>query len=570
MGSPSSKIVLPNAQSLADLFHTLPTQVSARLRGRLSHIEEIDLCNTIWPNLPPAIPHLLYTTLDENTRHAVDEAYGQFSPLGGSGSPSDASSDLWPSNPFGVAPYALFSPTQIDLQPVELLPELIEAEHTVMMKKGRQMQKTIQEEMNRTRTLWKAGDEEGGDNIAGWKLYAPDPAQIPILREFIRRGSFTTAGFAEGKYKDIFPRRVRLADNAVGILVEADITNTTCNTYWPLDFNTNGGVRGGPSARRTRFGPPSLDEHGKLQIFLNCSLHGEHDPTDPKILPTTTLFKNTTVVDSKSDTSSAMPTPTPTRTTKLVPNRVVDQPSLSKNTEHKGYLLASSSPLSTLSTTYKPVNQADTTEDGGMRLSPVLPSSPDQTDLTDDEEELARLSVEDNSVETNELVLLRNRVDQLETEALERARRADEKITFLTLAGACLDEVLMMQSQDAVKAGQFIKDLLNEPAIKTDKTLVNKITTWRNTYKTELVKHNLARNELRTTANHFPHTKTRLFSHNPLHQKELDSWALRKDLDRVYEEGDQWNKHAQLTEPTPQEAIQSIEEETPRKRIRTT
>ena len=570
MSSPSFKIVLLNAQSLTDLFHTLPTQVSVHLWGWLSHIKEIDLCNIIWPNLSPAIPHLLYITLDENTHHAVDEAYRQFSSLRGSDSPSDASSDLWPSNSFRVAPYALFSSTQIDLQPVELLSELIKAEHTVMMKKGRQMQKIIQEEMNWTHTLWKAGDEEGGDNITEWKLYASDPVQILILREFIHWGSFITAGFTEGKYKDIFSRRVRLADNAVRILMKADIINMTCNTYWPLNFNINGGVREGSSACWTHFSSLSLDEHDKLQIFLNCSLHGEHDFTDSKILPITTLFKNITVVDSKSDTSSAMLTLTLTRITKLISNCVINQSSLSKNTEHKGYLLTSSSSLSTLSIIYKSVNQADTTEDGGMRLSPVLPSSSDQTDLTDDEEELTRLSVEDNSVKMNELVLLRNRVNQLKTEALERAHHADEKITFLTLAGVCLNEVLMMQSQDAVKAGQFIKDLLNKPAIKMNKTLVNKITTWRNTYKTELVKHNLTCNELRTTVNHFPHMKTRLFSHNSLHQKELDSWALRKDLNWVYEEGDQWNKHAQLTESTPQKAIQSIKEETPRKRIWTT
>ena len=81
-----------------------------------------------------------------------------------------------------------------------------------------------------------------------------------------------------------------------------------------------------------------------------------------------------------------------------------------------------------------------------MRLSSVLSFSSDQTDLTDNEKELTRLSVKNNSMKMNELVLLCNHVNQLKTEVLERAHHADEKITFLTLADVCLNEVLMMQS----------------------------------------------------------------------------------------------------------------------------
>ena len=153
MSSSFSKIILLNAQSLADLFHTLFTQVSVHLQGWLSHLKEIDLCNIIWPNLLSAILYLLYTTLYENICHTVDEAYRQFSSLRDSDSSSDASSDLWSSNSFKIASYTLFSSTQINLQSVELLSELIEAEYTVMMKKERQMQKIIQKEMNQTHIL---------------------------------------------------------------------------------------------------------------------------------------------------------------------------------------------------------------------------------------------------------------------------------------------------------------------------------------------------------------------------------------------------------------------------------
>ena len=302
--------------------------------------------------------------------------------------------------------------------------------------------------------------------------------QIFILCEFIHWGLFITADFTEEKYKEIFSHCVHLADNTVRILMKADIINMICNTYWPLNFNTNRGVCEGSSACWTHYSSLSLNEHDKLQIFLNCSFHGKHDLTDSKILPITTLFKNITVIDSKSDIFSVILTLTSTKITKLIHNCVVNQSSLSKNTEHKGYLLISFSLLLTLSINYKSIfNQADITEDEEMRLLSVLSFSSDQINLTDDEEELTRLSDEDNSMKMNKLVLLCNCVNQLKTEVLKRAHHADKKITFLTLADACLNEVLMMQSQDAVKAGQFIKDLFNEPAIKTDKVLVNKITT---------------------------------------------------------------------------------------------
>ena len=131
-----------------------------------------------------------------------------------------------------------------------------------------------------------------------------------------------------------------------------------------------------------------------MQIFLNCFLHDEHDLTDSKILSITTLFKNITVINSKSDTSAVMLTLTSTKITKLIFNCVVDQFSLSKNTKHKNYLLISFSLLLTLSIIYKSIlNQADTTEDEEMRLSLILSFSSDQTDLTDNKEELTRLSI---------------------------------------------------------------------------------------------------------------------------------------------------------------------------------
>ena len=99
------------------------------------------------------------------------------------------------------------------------------------MKKGKQLQKTINEGINKQRAIRQRKDSEGKDNFAEWKLFAPDAALIPSFRDYIHQGQFTSTGFAEGKYKDFFLGQVHLADNALGILTGADITNSTCNSY---------------------------------------------------------------------------------------------------------------------------------------------------------------------------------------------------------------------------------------------------------------------------------------------------------------------------------------------------
>ena len=46
-------------------------------------------------------------------------------------------------------------------------------------------------------------------------------------------------------------------------------------------------------------------------------------------------------------------------------------------------------------------------------------------------------------VNDNDLLLLCNCVNHLEAELLKKTCHADEKITFLTLADACLNEMLL-------------------------------------------------------------------------------------------------------------------------------
>ena len=98
-------------------------------------------------------------------------------------------------------------------------------------------------------------------------------------------------------------------------------------------------------------------------------------------------------------------------------------------------------------------------------LSSVL--NPEQ--ITEEENgkegELAQMSGEDDTVNAELVTKLEERIQQLESQNQELAQHSDDKITFLTAAGACLDEIILLQAQDVVKAGTFIKELLEEPAI---------------------------------------------------------------------------------------------------------
>ena len=199
----------------------------------------------------------------------------------------------------------------------------------------------------------------------------------------------------------------------------------------------------------------------------------------------------------------------------------------------------------------------------------IIHSAADQVNIIKGEEELVNMSAEKDIKPTNDLTLLCTRVNQLKAQLLKKTHQADEKITFLTVTGACLNEVLLLQSQNVMKAGEFLKGLLNEPVIWMNQALVNKILTWWNGYKVNIVKHVTAWNKLRTEVTHFSNSRIRLFSHSRRHQQQLISWVKAEDLNRVYEEEDQWFKYAKHTELTFTEPLHLIEEDLSKKRLRT-
>ena len=114
-------------------------------------------------------------------------------------------------------------------------------------------------------------------------------------------------------------------------------------------------------------------------------------------------------------------------------------------------------------------------------LFPVLNSELNIAEKENEKEsELTQMSGENDTVDAELITKLEECIWQLKSQNKELAQHSDEKITFLTAAGVCLNEVILLQAQDVVKADTFIKELLDEPAIWVNKSLMQWITAWWN------------------------------------------------------------------------------------------
>ena len=117
-------------------------------------------------------------------------------------------------------------------------------------------------------------------------------------------------------------------------------------------------------------------------------------------------------------------------------------------------------------------------------LSFILHSELNITEKENEKEsELTQMSEKDDTVNAELVTKLEECIWQLEAQNQELAQHSDEKVTFLTAAGACLDEIILLQAHDVVKADIFIKELLDESTIWANKLLTQWITVWRNEYK---------------------------------------------------------------------------------------
>ena len=527
------RVTLSDANFLTELFSALSLTVFNNIQVSYPHGEEIERCHRLWCRLDSAIWYLLYTTLKNHTYCTINHHYSSLS------SRSDGNlASLWLDEQFQISSYITFDYTEIILHPSNLILKLQQAEEVFIMKKNNWLQKTIKEEINKSHPHWEPQNEEGDNSFTMWKLFTSDQDVIQLIHKHIRQGHFTSAGFTEGRYKAFFLRRVRLADNAVRILLKADIINSTCNMCWPLNFNINDEVWRKPfTGRRAHFDLLSLNEHRKLQIFMNYSLHDDHDPSDHKILSVITLFKVTVNSTTSSEPSSVMQITPVKQSKKPVFNDLVKL-----NTSVKKTLII---------TTPKPSVFSD---------SPLIHSSPliSQLSSVKAEEELAQLSEEDVLSKVSELNDLQEWIKLLELKKIQLTQYADEKISLLTLVAAWLNETLLVQGQDIVSAGEFLKLLLSEPSVQADWHLFSKIINWRNDYKIIILNHWALCDQVRSAVSHFPLMKACIFTHTSAQWAKVNQWAETEDKNWVSEPDDNWRKYLIKEEDT---VILSVEKE---------
>ena len=99
--------------------------------------------------------------------------------------------------------------------------------------------KKRRENLNRDFSEWRTNNGEGVEaQYDQWLLFDPNDTEITTLRQRVVRGDINSEGFSTGAYASSFPRRVRLSDAALAVLIEAGVTADQCSSYWNLDFKT--------------------------------------------------------------------------------------------------------------------------------------------------------------------------------------------------------------------------------------------------------------------------------------------------------------------------------------------
>ena len=97
-----------------------------------------------------------------------------------------------------------------------------------------------------TRKAWapKDGDGAEGLDFAEYKYFNPTEKAVEKLLKFL-----TPAMILEGDATKHFPRRVRLSDSAMGVVITIGVTIAKSRDYWPLNFNAAGYAIAEPALR---------------------------------------------------------------------------------------------------------------------------------------------------------------------------------------------------------------------------------------------------------------------------------------------------------------------------------
>ena len=98
----------------------------------------------------------------------------------------------------------------------------------------------IENSINTTsRRMWKSNDgngPEGPDHFAEYLFFNPS------MREITSMNTITQSQVDNNKVSHLLPKRVKLSDSAIGLVVTIRISVTKRTAWFPLDFNSAGFV----------------------------------------------------------------------------------------------------------------------------------------------------------------------------------------------------------------------------------------------------------------------------------------------------------------------------------------
>ena len=104
---------------------------------------------------------------------------------------------------------------------------------------------SITEAINITdRATWRPTNGNGTEesDYKDWKLWDPPMTEVEKLLD-----SVTLAQLGTSETANKFPKRVKLSDSAVELVIRLGVPIARCNQWWPLDFNATGYVLGQPA-----------------------------------------------------------------------------------------------------------------------------------------------------------------------------------------------------------------------------------------------------------------------------------------------------------------------------------
>ncbi|MCJ1484223.1 hypothetical protein MMC06_004391 [Schaereria dolodes] len=462
--------------------------------------------------------------------------------------------------------------------------------------------------INVYRELWTHMSGEGQDrDFTGWTMFSPSPEEVKGIQTMISNGTLTSTRFLEGKFKNVFPRFVRLTDVAAGLLIQAELTNDCLTANWNLDFNSSGTLRKTP--QRRSFGDPSLDKNGKIHTHYGYILRGNIDIDDPanaNFLPTVPIRDGQPQTLAASVWSAGSPFINYRGFTSFTTPEPLAAPAFSLNSPlhlRTSTVATGEEPLTIKEGKRKVVKtpsvEKATTVQPAKKAKPAQPTKPihltpmaiDSDDVSDDETEesgvrspgqVTGFLVDEPSASdgeaTDEPESLQKQLDSIRNDYRARAAEHtmtkymwDEKVTALVMAGERIDALVVGQGLTIQSTKQVLKEVAKKLKRGSIQDALRDVEDHQELLKDIPQRNNSRRNEAQKLLDNFPYAMRRVFSHHTVDQStpdETTAWAKKLDMDHIWERGDRFgSKHTSLANLQKTQDEETLVEET-RKRKR--